>query len=148
MAIIGDFLRAYAEKHGALPYSEKGAEYALYEMKGSVRSPAFFDAMYTTLENGVAYWDDERRCLVNGDFDYLNKPLPQTVFHMFASGDEPMSSAIVLMADKWGAYSPTVRWVLTNSGVGQFQLVKGTPHADDPLGRTLSELEPRYGILR
>lgn len=115
MVAIWGVLYSYAQDHGALPYSEKGADYALYELKAYVQSPVLFDAAYTRLENGVAYWDDEKRCLANGDFEYANLPLS---LDEFRKSWYPLGDSTVLIADKWGAYTPALRWIQTSSMAG------------------------------
>ncbi len=128
----------YAEDHGAVPLSPAGGAYALYELRDYVPDAGAFDALYTRLENGAAYWDHENKRVGNADFEYLNEPLTLAEKHRWQDFSEP----IVLLAEKWGVGRLYSRQVTFGGGwlYGSY-VRRDAPHADDPLGRTRSELE-------
>jgi hypothetical protein len=120
----------YAGDHGTTPYSEKGPEYALYKLKPYVPDAAAFDSLYTFIENGTAYWDDEQGRLVNGDYLYLNKPVSR-------------GEVVVVMASEWYGIESDTRAVLLSDVPTIHTVTRETPHAEDPLGRAPSELKLR-----
>jgi hypothetical protein len=123
-------LEAYEGDHGHLPLSAEGPEHALYMLKDYAPDPAVFDARYTRLENGAAYYCEESQAVLNGDFDYLNEE-PDTSRTWLHRNADP-----VILADKWGVCGPNVRWVLSASGDwGAVDRRDRFEHADDVLGR-------------
>jgi len=126
-------LQRYAERNGALLHSTRGADYALFRLRGAVTGAGCLDARYTRLENGVAYWNDKEQRLENGDFEYLNEPIA------FDRKSGELSRDVVLLADKWGVCSLNARWVAWPFRVGV--VPRGSPNADWPLGRGIGELE-------
>ena len=125
-------LRMYLHDHGALPYSERGAEYALYKLKPYVSGAELFDGFYTHIENGVAYWNDEDKKLENSDYDYLNRPS--------FSGTDASGQEVAVLVERWGATFCRRRMVVFMSGPKGF-IGAGSQNSEHPLGKTESELE-------
>lgn len=129
-------LREYAEQHGSTPWSDKGGDYALYAIRawapGWFQNAWTFDAMYTRLKNGVAYWDDDEKCVRNAGFVYLNKPIEPKEF----LSKDPM----VIFAGRPGVPGGGHRWCI-GANLFAFWVKEGTKNAEDPLGRRQSELD-------
>lgn len=126
-------LYAYAKEHGAMPQSPQGGEHALYKLKPYVPDAAAFDSLYMFIENGTAYWDDEQQRVVNADYTCLNKALPWR--------GVPKDEQVVVIAGEWLGVQPDIREVLFAGDVHFYPIRRGTPHADNPLGRHRRELE-------
>ena len=122
----------YASDHsGSLPFSERGPQAALYKLKAYLPDADIFDGIFTQLENGAAYWNDEKQRLENADFDYLNQPL---------SDERRPNPPVATLAGKWGADSQNRRWALFSDGTPNC-IFRGSQSAEDPLGKTRDGLE-------
>jgi hypothetical protein len=106
---LWSLLAMYAYDSGHAPYSPGGEEEALYLLKKRAPDPAIFDAAYTRLENGAAYYDDKSRKVLNCDFDCLNEPLSAEVMSATETG-------LVILADKEGVCGSRVRYAVSKGG--------------------------------
>jgi hypothetical protein len=73
LRIILTAMQNYYAEHGTFPYSPKGPDYALYELRDSMEA-TYFDGTEQKAPENRAIWDDKEKCLRNGDFLYLNEP--------------------------------------------------------------------------
>ncbi|GAH56559.1 unnamed protein product, partial [marine sediment metagenome] len=102
-------------------------------LKPYVPDAAAFDVLYAPWENGVAFWDDEEERLVNGDYEYVNRPIPPGPPYDLA---EP----VAVLAEKWGAGPTHLR---RRVQFGQRRWVRvgiWHEHGEDPLGRTYEDI--------
>lgn len=118
----------FTAEHKTIPYSERGPEYALYELRETLPDAAVFDAPYSGLQNGAAWWNHEERRLENGDYIYLNEPL---------TAEEAVG--LCLFAEKWGASWRGARWVGIFPASAR-RLWRGDAGAAAPLGKRREEL--------
>ncbi len=125
---------SYQKEHGVIPHSERGQDYALYRLKAYLPDAEVFDALYTNLENGVAYWDDEAKRLANGDFLYINKAIVLPEDRYTSPRDD-----FVIIADKRGVHPRGLRLLVLSSGYVAY-LPGSYPPGDNPLGMTHDEV--------
>jgi hypothetical protein len=62
----------YYGLNGALPYDDRGPEYALYNLRDRLDA-SYFDATAEKPPEQRAYWDHQEKCLRNGDYEYWNE---------------------------------------------------------------------------
>ncbi len=97
--------RVYQDlSRGAMPWDERGEDYALFRLKAVDRCAGYFDCPSEEGDvTGPARFDDEAQRVVGCDYEYLNRPLLEE------DGD------VVLFAEQWWV-GQTHRHFITASG--------------------------------
>ncbi len=133
-----DALVVYATKHGATPASPDGGDHALYQLKGVVPDAGIFDAVYGRLENGAAFYDQTQHCVVNGDFVYLNEPLPLSAGHPGQLGSD-----VCTLCSKPGVVGLDILWVIGAEAMEDGQVRARDLGGASPLGEPIRALNAR-----
>jgi hypothetical protein len=133
-------LRGYEIEHGYFPYHELGPDHALFLLRpyapdasvtflGRDLGAGLFDAWRPDAAlTGPAYWDEEGRRLVGGDFDYINAD-------GLANPPGRFEGRMVILAEKTGLRTRGKWCVLQSGHAGWYEYQPGAPI--EILGREL-----------
>jgi len=128
---LGDALVAYQARAGHLPHDNKGADYALYELRNTLPASAF-DIPGCPRSSGTAKYDHTEKRVVGCSYHYINRPLRTTALKL--------EEAVCVMVERSDIADGDGVYALFSSGV-----VLGVPSASmqdssELLGKPVEEV--------